>query len=158
MGTDMMKRAKEVYQLLKATLDKGEWEYVAKDEDLVIVSGCTGDDFPIKFIFRVDPQRECLTFHTSDFATFTDENFIDGALATCVANHGLVFGHFDYDVSDNTVCYTMSNSILGTEFNEIFFIDMLNTAVNTVDRYNDRFIMLSKGLIDIHKFIDLDNN
>ena len=158
MKPEMLKKAQEVYDLLKATLDKHEWEYDAKDEDLALISGCTGDDFPIKFYFRADPQRECLTFHTSDFATFTDENFIDGALATCVANRGLIFGHFEYDITDNTVCYTMSNSFVGTEFEEAFFLDMLNTAVNTVDKYNDRFIMLSKGLIDIHKFIELDAN
>ena len=31
-------------------------------------------------------------------------------------------------------------------------------TANTVDRYNDRFMSLGKGLIDLQKFIELDKN
>ena len=156
MKQEMINKAHEVFAMLKAAMDHDDWKYEANDEECVLLSGCTGEDFPITFFFKVDPQRECLTFRSSPFAKFDDEHFMDGALATCVANHGLVFGHFDYDASDNSVRYTMANSIVGTEFEEAFFIDMLQTAVRTVDNYNDRFIMLSKGMIDIKQFLKME--
>jgi len=156
MSNESIKKAQKIFTMLKETMDRDDWKYKASDDEFILVSGCTGEDFPITFIFKVDTNRECLTFRTTAITTFDDDNFLNGALAVCVANHGMVFGHFDYDVSDNSVYYTMANSIVGTDFNEEFFLRMLHTAVSTVDTYNDRFIMLAKGLIDIHKFIDLE--
>ena len=152
----MTLKAKAVYQQLKDALDKREWEYHAVDEDLVIVSDYTGEDFPIQFIFRVDEERQCLTFHTSEFATFEQKDYLDATLAICVANRGMVFGHFDFNMTKGTISYTMSNSFVDSELGEAFFLAMLATAVSTVDRYNDRFIMLSKGLIDFKQFVSLE--
>jgi len=153
---DSMSKAKLVYNQLKAALDKKNWKYNAVEEDLVIVSDYIGDDFPIQFLFRVDEKRECLSFHTSEFATFEKKDYLDGALAVSVANHGMVFGHFDFNIAKGTICYSMSNSFVGADLSEDFFLAMLATAVSTVDHYNDRFIMLSKGLIDFQKFVSLE--
>ena len=152
----MTLKAKAVYQQLKDALDRKGWEYRAVDEDLVIVSDYTGEDVPIRFLFRVDKDRQCLTFHTSEFATFEQKDYLDATLAICVANHGMTFGHFDFDMTKGSVFYTMSNSFVGADLGEEFFLAMLATAVITVDRYNDRFIMLSKGLIDFKQFVSLE--
>ena len=151
-----MAKAKEVYDRLVAALRAKEWEFTPHEEDLVIVSGCTGDDFPIQFLFKADAGRECLSFHTNKFVKFEDDKLLDAAYAVAVANHGMVFGHFDLNLNDGSIIYTMSNSFVDADLGGGFFFDMLMTAVNTTDKYNDRFIMLSKGMIDLKKFIELE--
>lgn len=74
-----------------------------------------------------------------------------------VANYGLVNGAFDYDISDGEICFRMSQSyresILGAEVCNY----MLLASMHTIDKYNDRFMMLSKGMIDLQKFVELEN-
>ena len=105
----------------------------------------------------MDPVRECLTFYTNKFAFFADDKLVDAAYATVVANHGLVFGHFDLDLSDGSITYTMSDSYKDSELGEGFFLFMLSAALPITDRYNDKFFMLSKGMIDLKKFIELES-
>ena len=151
-----LERAVNVYQRFVATLREKGWNFDAKDDDLVIVSSYQGDDFPINFIFHVDPDRECITFCSEKFAKFPDDKLSDAAYATAVANHGMTFGHFDLDLSDGSVFYAWSDSYIDSELGDGYFIFLLSIALSTVDRYNDRFIMLAKGLIDLRKFIEID--
>ena len=155
-NSEKMMKARQVYATMIKALNKAEWHFEEHEEDLTIVSGYTGDDFPIKYIMRVDPKRDCVSFRSAPFVTFPEDKRIDGAVATCVANCGMVFGHFDYDINDGEICYVMSDSYLDCEVGVEFFMDMMATAVTTSDRYNDRFMMLAKGLIDIQKFIELE--
>lgn len=155
--SEKLMKAKKVYNNMVAALRAQKWNFEPHDDDLVIVSGYTGDDFPIQFLFRVDAKRECITFYTSKFVTFSDDKLIDAAYAVIIANHGMVFGHFDLDLNDGSVVYTMSNSFADSDLGEGFFMDMLATAVTTADRYNDKFLMLSKGMIDLKKFIELES-
>ena len=129
-----MAKAQEVYDGLVAALRAKDWEFTPHEEDLVIVSGCTGDDLPIQFLFKVDPGRECLSFHTNKFVKFPDEKLRDAAYAVAVANHGMVFGHFDLNLSDGSIIYTMSNSFVDATLGEGFFFDMLMCAVSTAAR------------------------
>ncbi len=144
----------QIYQQMVAALRAKKWEFEEHEKDLLIVSGCVGEDFPIQFLFRVDPERSSISFHTAKFATFSEDKLVDAAYATIVANHGLPFGVFDLDLTDGSIFYTMTSSYEGAEYSEDFFTNMLATAISTTDKYNDKFIMLSKGMIDLKQFIE----
>ena len=154
MKSDNLAKAVKIYQQMVTALRAKKWEFEEHEKDLLIISGCVGEDFPIQFLFRVDPERDSISFHTSKFARFSEEKLVDAAYATIVANHGLPFGVFDLDLNDGSIFYTMTSSYAGVEFSEDFFANMLAIAISTTDKYNDKFIMLSKGMINLQQFIE----
>ena len=84
--------------------------------------------------------------------------FVDYTLmAVCMANHGLVRGSFDYDISDGEIRYRLTaayrDSVLGPDLFEY----MIGAAASTVEAYNDRFFMLAKKMITIEKFIEMES-
>ena len=158
ISPEKMARALEVYNKMIEAFVAKDVPFDRFDDDLVIKSQYKGQDFPIDFIFSVDPQKECVTFLSDSFAEFPDDKLKDAAFATAVANFGMAFGHFDLNLSEGNVYYVMSTSYIDSTLGEQFFFFMLATALSTADRYNDRFFMLAKGMIDLQKFIELEGS
>ncbi len=87
-----------------------------------------------------------------------EDKISEMAIAVAVANNGLRDGSFDFDVSDGKILFRMTacyiDSILGKELYRM----MLIVSSNTIDRYNDKFLMLSKGIVSLEQFIESDKN
>lgn len=153
-----MARAKETYSTLCNMLDNKNWHYEKMEEDLIIKSGVKGDDLPIDFIMRVNPRNEVVSFISWLPFKADESKRIDMALAVCVANYGLVDGSFDYDLSDGTLMFRLTSSYKESILSEALLEYMLLVAAGTVDQYNDKFFMISKGALSIEKFIESENS
>lgn len=149
-----MAKAKETYALLCKMLDNRDWYYEKIEEDLVIKSGVKGDDLPIDFIMRVNPRNEIVSFISWMPFKVDESKRIDMALATCVANYGLADGSFDYNLADGTILFRLTSSYRESTLSEDLFEYMLMVAASTVDEYNDKFFMISKGMLTIQQFIE----
>lgn len=152
---DLQAQAKKVYATMVRALKAKDWHFREDAEKLTIVSSCTGDDIDMNFIIEVDADREVITFLSSMPFKAPEEKRVDVAIAVCVANYGMVNGSFDFDINDGEIRFRLTTSYCGCEIGEPFFMDMMSTALNTVDRYNDRFLMLAKGLMTLEQFIEL---
>lgn len=153
MKEEHLAKAKEVYDLLCRTLEERDWHFDKYEEDLVIKSGIKGDDFPIKFIIRVDPETQLITFHSwMPFDTQEDKR-VDMALAVCAANNGLLCGSFDYDITDGSIDYRFNSSFRDSIIGPDLFEYMILTSALLIDKYNDKFFMVSKGMITVQDFI-----
>ena len=153
-----MAKAKETYSVLCRMLDSREWHYDKIEEDLVIKSGVKGDDFPIDFIMRVNPRNEIVSFLSWMPFKVDESKRVDMALAVCAANYGLADGSFDFDLSDGTILFRLTSSYRGSILSEDLFEYMLMIAAATVDKYNDKFFMVSKGMITVQQFIESEQN
>ncbi len=158
MSENKAERAKKVYATLIKMLDNKEWRYERHDDDLVIKSGVKGDDLPIEFIVMVRPENEIIQFFSRLPFEMAEDKRVDGAIAVCVANYGLIDGSFDYDISDGEIRYRLTCSYCGSEISESLFEYIIFCAASTVDRYNDRFFMLSKGMMTLQQFIEQDKH
>lgn len=147
-------QAKKVYSTMVSALTKKEWHFEEREEDLTIVSGYQGEDIPIRFIIKIDAEREVISFISPMPFNVSKEKRVDVALAVCVANYGMVNGSFDYDLNDGEIRFRLATSYCGCEIGEDFFMDMLATALLTTDKYNDKFMMLDKGAISLQDFIN----
>jgi len=152
----MLAKAKKVYKAMIAGLNKKEWNFDEDEEKLTIYSSCTGEDIPMKFIVRIDAEREVIKFLSPMPFSMAEDKRVDGAIAVCVANYGLVNGSFDYDVTDGSILFRLTTSYAACEIGEDFFMDMISTALWTADKYNDKFLMLSKGVITLQQFMESD--
>ena len=151
-----MQKAQEVYATLISMLDNIGWTYDRHDDKLLIKSGVKGDDFPVEFIVLVNSRNEVVQFISSLPFKMPEDKRVDGAIAVCVANYGLVDGSFDYDISDGEIRFRLTSSYRETVLSEELLKYVIMVSAGTVDKYNDKFFMLSKGMITIQQFIEQD--
>ena len=151
-----MKKAEEVYDTLCSMLDNIGWKYDKVEEKLMIKSGVKGEDLPIDFIVVVKPRNQVVQFISSMPFNMPEDKRVEGALAVCTANYGLVDGSFDYDLSDGQIVFRLTSSYRDSLLSEALFEYMIMVSASTIDKYNDRFFMLAKGMISLEQFIEMD--
>ena len=152
-----MQKAKEVFDVLVRMLDTRDWKYEKHEEKLLIKSGIKGDDLPVEFIVVVKPRNEVVQFISMLPFNMPEDKRVDGAIAVCAANYGLVDGSFDYDLRDGEIIFRMTSSYRDSKLSEDLFEYMIMVAASTVDQYNDKFFMLAKGMMSIQQFLEQEN-
>ena len=156
MAEQDMKKAVEVYDTLCSMLDNIGWKYEKVEEKLMIKSGVKGEDLPIDFLVIVKPRNQVVQFISSMPFNMPEDKRVEGALAVCTANYGLVDGSFDYDLSDGQIVFRLTSSYRDSLLSEALFEYMIMVSASTIDNYNDRFFMLAKGMISLEQFIEMD--
>lgn len=151
-----MKKAQEVYATIIRMLDTRDWKYSKHEEDLLIKSVLRGEDLPVEFILVVNPRNQVVQFISRLPFDIPEDKRVDGAIAVCTANYGLIDGSFDYDLRDGEIRYRLTCSYRDSQLSEDLFEYMIMAAAFTVDNYNDRFFMLAKGRMTVQQFIEQD--
>jgi hypothetical protein len=151
-----MKKAQEVYATIIRMLDTRDWKYSKHEEDLLIKSVLRGEDLPVEFILMVNPRNQVVQFISRLPFDIPEDKRVDGAIAVCTANYGLIDGSFDYDLRDGEIRYRLTCSYRDSQLSEDLFEYMIMAAASTVDNYNDRFFMLAKGRMTVQQFIEQD--
>lgn len=150
-------QAKRAYATVIAMMDNDNLKYSRDDENLRIELGFNTDDLDVNVKFMIDEERELVRIFSFLPFKFPEDKRIEGAVATCVANHGMVNGSFDYDFSDGEILFKLVNSYKGDCFSEEAARYMLSVVVSTVDNYNDRFFALAKGMMTLSDFVEKEN-
>ena len=153
-----LRSAAEVYGTLCGMLDHIGWTYDKEEEKFLIRSGVKGDDLPINFVVLVKPRNEVVQLLSAMPFNVPEDKRVDCALAICAANYGLVDGSFDYDLSDGQIVFRLTSSYRDSLLSEELFKYMVMVSAATIDKYNDRFFMLAKGMIDVRKFLEMENS
>jgi len=149
----LMQEAKVVYETFCDALTGDDWKYTRHDDDLVITCGAKGEDLPIELMIRVDAKRRLISILSRLPSVFGEDKRVDGNLAICVANKGMVHGCFDFDNSTGKVYFRMANSYRGCRISKDLCLYMTYCACSTIDAYNDKFLMVSKNLLSLEQFI-----
>ena len=152
-----MKDAKRVFDSLVDMLDTRDWKYEKHEDELLIRSGIKGEDLPIEFLMIVKPKNQLVQFLSKLPFSFPSEKRVDGAIAVCVANNGLIDGSFDYDIADGDIVFRLNSSYRESILGHDLFEYMIMVSASTIDNYNDKFFMLAKGMMTIQEFIEQEN-
>ena len=152
-----MQKANEVFGILIKMLDNRGWKYEKHEDKLLIKSGVKGDDLPVEFIVIVKPRNEVVQFISAMPFNMPEDKRVDGALAICAANYGIVDGSFDYDLRDGKILFRMTSSYRESTLSEDLFEYMIMVAASTVDNYNDKFFMIAMGMMTVEQFIEQEN-
>lgn len=152
------KLAQNVYSNICSMFEEMDFNHERDDEKLVIRSTVHGDDIPMDMVIIVNPDAQTVSFFSPMPFKVPDDKISEMAIAIAIANNGLRNGSFDFDISDGKIIFRMTacyiDSILGKEL----FRMMLIISSSTIDRYNDKFLMLSKGMISLEQFAASDKN
>ena len=151
-GEINLKRAQQVYKDLCDKLDEMKLRYTKHEKDLVITFTVTGDDLPMQFVLNIDAKRELIRLISPLPVQFTGEKKVEACIATSQANYTLADGSFDFDFKEGTIYFRMTSSYVDSLISKDLFAYMISVACLTVDEYNDKFLMLSKGMLALEEF------
>ena len=152
-----LKQAQLHYSTLCKMLDANEWRYTKYEDDFTIKTGAKGEDIPIDYIVRIDPERMIASFISWLPFNIPEDKRTEGAVAVAVANNGLCDGSFDYNIADGEIMFRLTACYRGSILGEELFDYMVICGAKTVDDYNDKFLMLAKGMLSLEKFIEMEN-
>ncbi len=151
----LLAQAKAVFGTLRGALEGNDWKYRMDEENLTLECGATGEDLPIEFRVCVDADRRMVMVLSQLPYVIPEDKRLDVAVAVTAANYRLVDGSFDYDVATGRLYFRMTNSYIDSTLGAEVFLYMLYCAAATIDEYNDRYLMLSKGLLTVQQFLEL---
>ena len=148
-----MELAKQVYQTLCDAIERRGWNFGRNEEKLLVHFSVNGDDIPMQFILIVDAERQLIRVMSPLPFKMSEAKRMEGAIATCAASFGMVDGSFDYNLSDGTIVFRMTASFRESLIGEGLFQYLTFCSCAMVDKYNDRFLALDKGIMSITDFI-----
>ncbi len=146
-----MKKAVEMYGVLCKALDERNWHYQKEEDKLTVRFSVTGDDLSMRFGIAIDADRAL--FRLFSWLPFEmQERRTEGALACCYINNRLVDGCFAYKMEDGSVLFRMVASYRDSLIGTGLVAYLIDCACGTVDKYNDKFLMLEKGKLEPEDF------
>ena len=148
-----LSEARAVYAALCRALDGNGWQYVRDDHKLTAALTVKGKDLPIEIFAGVDAARMLISMYARPGFTVPEDKMVDMAVAVAASNWGMVDGSFDYSLSDGNLIFRMATSYRDSMIGDELLSYMLSVVCGTVDRYNDRFFMLSKGTLSLGDFL-----
>ena len=107
----------------------------------------------MKLLIKVDEDRQLIRVMSPMPFKMDESRLAEGAVAVCAASYGMVEGNFDYDISDGSIVFRMTasfrESLIGAEMIQY----MISCTCSMVDKYNDMFLALSKGMLSLEEFM-----
>lgn len=136
------KQGKIVYQSLCQMLDDIGWHYTRKDAELAIECDAQGNDLPIRINIQIDTQRQLITLISPLPFSVPENRRIALAIAVSQANNGMVDGSFDYSYQNGIILFRMTSSYRESLIGKALFNYMLMCSCSTIDKYNDKFLIV----------------
>ena len=147
-------KALVVYQTICSALEARKWKYDKDESELVIHFSVSGNSLPMKFVILTDAGRQMIRVMVPLQQKFCEEKRLDGAIATCAANYGMVDGGFDYDLSDGQVIFRATASFRESIIGEGLVDYLISLSCAMVDKYSAEFFALDKGYLSLEDFIN----
>ena len=149
-----LKQGQQAFKTLCAMLDEIEWHYKKDEENLRITSSAKGDDLPIDINFSVDVERQLIMFLSKMPFTIPESRRVALAIAVSAANFPMVDGSFDYNFSEGLIYFRLTSSFRESLLSKELFKYMLMVSCNTIDEYNDKFLLISKNEMTHEEIIE----
>jgi hypothetical protein len=109
----------------------------------------------MKITIKVDPDRMLILLLSHLPFVIQEDKRLEAAIAISAINNILVDGCFDYNVVSGHMFFRMTNSFLECAASEEIFSYLLYCSCRIIDEYNDKILMLSKGMLSLERFLEL---
>lgn len=148
-----VEQAKAAFATLCQMLDKNNWDYSKDEEELSVSCSARGNDLSMELRIDVDAERMLVIVISHLPFVIKEDKRLDVAIAISAINNMLVDGCFDYEISSGHIFFRMTNSIIESTLGADAFEYLLFCSCQTIDAYNDKILMIAKGLISIEQFL-----
>lgn len=153
-----MSKAQQVYQSVLTHLQKTKFRFEPIESSMMIHVEVNTEDLPIHAFIRILEDKDVLQIICPQGSKVPEDKRIETAVAVAVANYGMINGGFDLDMSDGSLHFRLTHSYQAALPDDDQLHYLIGCALTTMNQYNDRFFMLSKGMMDLEKFIEMENS
>lgn len=153
MALEDYTKARAVYETACEALSADGWKLDKNDEALQIGTRAIGDDLPIEITITADGKRQLLVVFSRLPVVVPDDKLVDLAVVICYVNNRMVDGCFDFDLKSGKIYFRLTSSFIDAEIGKEAILYMVLCSCKTIDEYNDKFLMLTKGLLTTEQFL-----
>ncbi len=150
-------QAQKTFTTFCKMMEAREWKFDKDEENLRIKTGVRGDDLAIHVNVAIDSERALVLLYSPFEFSVPQEKMMDMALAVCIINNSLIDGNFDYDTEKGSLCFRMSMSFRESLISVEALDYMMSYTVYVVDEYNDKLLMLAKGMLSPQQLMESMN-
>ncbi len=157
---ERMELAQKNFSILIAMLEQKQLKYSIEENRQDFSHVCirfTGKDLPMTLHLLVRADRQLVSLFSPMPFLIDEEHRNEAAVAVTVANHGLTNGSFDLNMQDGSIRFRLTTAFMETTLSPALFEYLLYVSADTIDRYNDRFMMLNNGEMDLQTFISAEH-
>lgn len=147
-----LKQAKAVFGTLCKSLDDRKWSYDKDEDRMMINTSVRGDDIPIQLRYIVDADKFIVNIYSYFPFDIPEDKRIEAALAATIVNDNLAFGSIDYNIAKDVMVFRLSTFFMDSLISVELLSYMTSLATAIVDKYNDKFLMLGKGMLTYKDF------
>lgn len=153
----MAKGTDAIYKQLVDLMNNMGLKFSTDDAEKEVEIMLRGDDLPYVLKIQVNGDKQSIDFFSPMPFEVSEEKRGVLAYAACIANYALPLGGaFDYNVKEGVMYFRMIQPYDDTDISDKLLARLLSGAAYYVDRYNDKFFLLSKGLIDLDEFVKFE--
>ncbi|GHU68438.1 hypothetical protein AGMMS49983_21080 [Clostridia bacterium] len=156
MDENKKKQAEKVYATLVNYFDGKGFSHTDEPEELVLRCTFKTDDLPADLRFKIIGELDLIHLLSTIPVQLSADRIEEGCLAACSASNDLFDGNFIVNSEDGSIVYKLSYYYTGSIIGEEMIDYMLDMGLAMIDRYNDRFLLLQKGLLSAAEFVAQD--
>ena len=156
MDEEKMARAKQALDTLCAALDAEDWNYQKDEEKLEMTCTVQGEDLPMEISVRMVPKQQIALLMSEMPFRVPEDKLVEMAVAVTIANDSLVDGSFDYDIRSGRIWFRLTSSFMDSQVSMEMFTYMVYCSCQTVDEFNDKFLMIAKGAMSANDLLPND--
>ena len=146
-------------EILISMLEHQHLKYTAEEQSDArthIRISFTGNDLPMTLHLILRADRQIVSVLSAMPFKMSTERMHDAAVAVIAANHGLIDGSFDLNMQTGEIFFRLTTAYHGTTLTEELFSYLMYVSAETIDRFNDRFMDLNDGKLDLAGFLEAD--
>lgn len=150
---DYRNEAVRGFQTFCGMLDRLQWKYQADAQKPWIGVKVVGDDLPMDMQIHFDVNSGRFYILSKMPFQIAQEKRVETAIALNDFNSRRVLGVFDLDLGSGDLYYRISQCFVGCEIAESTCALLLDMSIKMVDRFNDKLLMLNKGVITLEQLL-----
>ena len=112
-----------------------------------------GEDIPMSFYIFVEAGRGVIRLLSPQPIKVEEGNYAMMAQAVNAINENLVNGCFTLDTTNGMIVWRVTIPYMESLLSEQVYDYLILISLRTVDDYNDKLLMLNKGLLDLDAFV-----
>lgn len=147
------REAQETLDVFAGMFEKRGWKYNRSDEHGCIYTGIVGDDLPMNIMIRADAGAGVLQIVSKIPVDMAPEKIVEAAIIVNEFNDGRLLGNFDMDVTRGLIIFKTCTCIADSRVSEEACSLLFDYTVRMIDNYNDKFLMLNKGMLTMEKIL-----
>jgi len=145
---------KKTFETIRKVLTDNEFKFGTDEENLVIETGITGEDLPMRMLIIVEPEAERVQIRIPMQFTCPKEKLAECAMLTCYVSNRLALGQYNLNVLTGDITYVNIIYYAGSLIAPEQYFHMIIGSFKAADIYNDKYMMVINNMMKVGDVIN----